>query len=136
MRYLLVRLIAFCLTLILAVCLFEADLAVSRASARSAAAYYGLTPDVVARAQGGLRSYGCMQCHGATLQGQKKNGKAWSPTLSFLGPVGHYSSAQFVKLMHTGKKPNGKRVAQSGHVFAKMPTQAATSIYSYLTGKP
>ena len=74
-----------------------------------------------------IASLRCNTCHGADLKGKK----GFSPSLHPTGPIRHYNSATWARLLDTGVTDDGKKVEKPMPVFHLSKTKSA-AIYAYL----
>lgn len=82
----------------------------------------------IAHGKAVAESNGCNGCHGASYAGKPH----FSPSIRATGETKHYTSATFVRLMHTGITNDGGHVHKPMPVYPKMATADATGLYAFL----
>ena len=83
---------------------------------------------LIAHGKSIAESNGCNSCHGATYAGKK----GFSPSIRATGVTKQYTSAKFVRLIHTGITEDGGHVHKPMPVYAKMPAKDSAALYAFL----
>ena len=117
------------LTLAFGLCVTLAAIHTSPAAPGKMAPKLAASPAAqIAHGKAVAESNGCNSCHGATYTGKK----GFSPSIRATGVTKQYTSAKFVRLIHTGITEDGGHVHKPMPVYAKMPTKDSTALYSFL----
>ena len=84
---------------------------------------------------------GCTGCHGATLSGGKIPGAPpdWKPAANITpAGIGHYTEADFVRILREGKRPDGSQVdsLMPYRLTRSMTDVELKAVYAYLKTVP
>lgn len=116
------------LTLAFGLCVTLAAIHTSPAAAPKAAKPAPSSAAMIAHGKAVAESNGCNGCHTPTYAGKK----GFSPSIRATGVTRKYTSAKFVRLIHTGITEDGGHVRRPMPVYAKMPTKDSAALYAFL----
>ena len=117
------------LTVALGLCVTFAAIHTSPAAAPKAAKKPAASPAAqIAHGKAVAESNGCNGCHTPTYAGKPQ----FSPSIRANGVTKQYTSAKFVRLMHTGITEDGGHVHKPMPVYPKMATADASALYAFL----
>ncbi len=95
---------------------------------KKAAKAPAVSPAQIALGKKTAESNGCNSCHTGTYAGKP----GFSPSIRASGVTAKYTSAKFVRLMHTGITEDGGHVRKPMPVYAKMPAKDSAALYAFL----